>query len=216
MPTQKIYKNLDGRKNQLINWSGEQLAADPTGGDLYLGRIWYNSTSEHYKYYDGTAVQTLVTQEDLTAIGAFQGVFDASAGVPSVVLDGSAIVPGDYWRVSVAGTIAGMGAGADALEVGDLVFANVAAASAAGDFSGVQTNLDLPTNIAQVEEITVTLVANTAFDIMTPSAFTEVYNVQAFDSANEEIGLHFAGAVTAVTVEASEALVGVKVRITGK
>jgi len=38
----------------------ENLASDPTGTGLVLGRVWYNTTSKLYKVYDGTTVQSFV------------------------------------------------------------------------------------------------------------------------------------------------------------
>lgn len=214
MATENIYKHLDGQGNELRNWSLEKLAADPTGGDLYQGREWYNTTDNVIRYYDGTNIQTVATLEELTKIGTFQGVHDASGGaVPSTTLDGSAIVAGDFWRVSVAGTIVGIG-GDDALEVGDLIYALADGASTAADFTAVQVNAALSSNIGLVEEVVLSsLPANTAIAI--PTTFTNVYNVQCFNSSNEEIGLFLSGDITAPTAESSASLTNVKFRITG-
>lgn len=215
MAITQYYKTLNGNQNELVNWSGEKLAADPTGGDLYTGRMWYNTVSKKFKFYDGTAVQTIPTLEDLTAIGNFQGVHDASGGlVPSTVVDGSSIVAGDYWRVSVAGTITGIG-GDDVLEVGDLIYAIADGATLAAQFTAVQTNLALSGNLAQVEEVAIAnLAANTATAV--PTTFTDVYSMEVYNSANEKIELSEAGPSTAPTVEASEALVAITIRVVGK
>jgi len=213
MAVKAIYTHLDGQSNELRNWSGEKLAVDPTGGDLYTGRQWFNTAENKLKFYDGTAVQTVASLADITSIGQFQGTFDASAGVPSTTLDSSAIVAGDYWRVATAGTIAGIG-GDDVLEVGDLVFANVAAASAAADFAAVQANLDLPADLGQVEEVALAnLPANTATAV--PSSFTNMNVVQVFNSADEEIEVCIAGPITARTLESNQALTGLKVQVVG-
>ena len=214
MASEKYYKNLDGQGNELQNWSLEKLAADPTGGGLYQGREWYNTTDNTVKFYDGTSVQTVATLAELTKIGAFQGTHDASGGlVPVVTLDGSAISAGDYWRVSVAGTIVGIG-GDDVLEVGDLVYANIDSAAVAADFTAVQANLNLSANISQVEEVVLAaLPANTATAI--PTTFTNVYSIEAYDSANEKIELCIAGPTTAPTAESSAALTNVNFRVVG-
>lgn len=214
MANKNYYVNSLGNGNELRDWSLEKVAADFTGGDLYTGRQWYNTTTNQIKYYDGTTVQTIATLEELTKIGNFQGVHDASGGlVPSATLDGSAIVAGDFWRVSVAGTIVGIG-GDDVLEIGDLIYANVDGAAVAADFTAVQVNLNLPSNLSQVEEVTLAaLPANTVTTI--PTNFSNAYNIQAFNSANEEITLCIAGPTTAPTAEASEALTNVRFRITG-
>lgn len=55
----KIVTFLDLTTNEIRNVRLENLAADPSGGDLYEGRIWENSTSHTIKWYDGTTVKTL-------------------------------------------------------------------------------------------------------------------------------------------------------------
>lgn len=213
MAEKNIYQHLNGNGNELRNWSGEKLAADPTGGDLYAGRMWFNTTDNKLRFYDGTTVQTVVTAEDLASIGEFQGGFDASAGVPTTTLDGDTIRAGDYWRVTVPGTISGIG-GDDVLEVGDLVYALADGASTAAQFTAVQANLNLGSNLAQVEEVTIgTLPANTATAV--PTTLTNVYSIQVFDSTNMEIGVCIAGPTTAPTIESSVALTGVLVRVVG-
>lgn len=207
-----VHANFNGQEIQ--NVSIEKLAADPTGGDLYQGRVWYNTTDNVSRYYDGTSVQTFATLEDITSIGTFQGVHDASGGaVPSTTIDSSTIVAGDYWRVSVAGTIVGIG-GDDVLEVGDLIFAITDGASTAANFTAIQANLNLASNLALVEEVTLaTLAANTATAI--PTTFTNAYNIQAYDSSDMLIELCITGDVTAPMVESNVALTNVKFRVTG-
>jgi hypothetical protein len=214
MADKNVYTHLIGNKNELRDWAIENLASDPTAGGLYTGRVWFNTTDSKLRGYNGTAVVTYATLADITAIGTFQGVHNPSAGaVPSTTLDGSAIVAGDFWRVSAVGTIAGI-LGADALEIGDLIFANIAGASVAADFTAIQVNLSLPGNIGQVEEVTLaSLPANTVTAI--PTTFVNAYNVQAFNSSNEEIQLKIAGPITAPTAESNQALTNIKFRITG-
>lgn len=68
--------NIDLNGNELLNATIQLLAADPTGGDLYEGRIWFNTVSNTFKGYDGTAVVTL-------------GV--AGGGVDSLTVDDASI-----------------------------------------------------------------------------------------------------------------------------
>ncbi len=217
MAQKSFFIDLNGNGNQLINWRGENLAADPTGGDLTLGRYWYNTTDNVLKYYDGTSVQSVATLNDLADIGRLIGVVDASGGfanLPTTRPDGSAIQAGDYVRVSVAGTIVGIGAD-DNLEVGDLVFAIVDSPATAADWTAIQANLNLSGNLAQVEEVALTtLAANTATAV--PTTLTNVYSLQVFDSANEEIGVKIAGPSTAPTVESNSALSNITIRVVGQ
>lgn len=57
--------SIDMNGNEVKGLRCEILAADPTGGDLYEGRLWFNSTDNFLKYYDGT---------DVIEIGASTGV----------------------------------------------------------------------------------------------------------------------------------------------
>lgn len=72
-------------------------------------------------------------------MGTIVGAFDASAGtLPSAGSGASgAIEAGDYWRVSVAGDITGLGH----LEVGDVLVASTDGASTAADFFVIQGNI---------------------------------------------------------------------------
>jgi len=38
----------------------QQLSADPTGGDLFEGRVWENTTTHHLKMYLNGSVQTIL------------------------------------------------------------------------------------------------------------------------------------------------------------
>jgi hypothetical protein len=51
--------NIQLNGNQLLGLRLEVLAADPSGGDLYEGRLWFNSTTDYVKYYNGTDIITV-------------------------------------------------------------------------------------------------------------------------------------------------------------
>jgi hypothetical protein len=72
--------NLNG--NQLLAAKLEVLAADPAGGNLYQGRVWFNSSSGLVKYYDGTTV---------IAIGA--AVVSVTAGDGTITIGGTGTAP---------------------------------------------------------------------------------------------------------------------------
>jgi len=84
------------------------------------------------------AIKTYVDNK-ITAMGTFAGSHDASGGAfPTTGTgSGSSIVAGDYWRVSVAGTISGIGE----LEVGDVLTATVDGADEASEFFAMQGNI---------------------------------------------------------------------------
>lgn len=75
----------------------------------------------------------------ITAMGRPRGGFDASSGaVPTPTVDNEA---GDFWRITVAGTIGTM-----VLKPGDVLFASIDDAAVAGDFYAVQSNVDQATD----------------------------------------------------------------------
>lgn len=69
--------NLNLNGNQLLGLRLEVLASDPAGGGLYEGRLWFNSTDNLLKYYDGTQVVELGVAE--------------TGGVASLTVDDSSI-----------------------------------------------------------------------------------------------------------------------------
>lgn len=77
-------------------------------------------------------------EELLAAIGRWAGPIDVSTGnLPTTSVGGTAIQGGDYWRVTVAGDIVGLGH----LEIGDVLVANIDAAAVAADFFVLQGNI---------------------------------------------------------------------------
>lgn len=73
MATLPVLVNIDLNGNQILGLRLEVLASDPTGADLYEGRLWFNSADNLVKYYDGTGVVTVGT------------------GVSAVTVDGTTI-----------------------------------------------------------------------------------------------------------------------------
>ncbi len=168
------YKKTDG-KLYALGENGEEILtpyqnltsdpASPAEGDF-----WYNATDKVFRYYDGTAVQTLPTLQDFLTVGRYRGAWDATAGIPtaadSVNHPGTAIVGGDYWRVSVAGTITGLTGEAE-LEVNDLIYANVDGAATAAQFFGANTNVDINEDADQKveEKLGINLTGGTPRDV---------------------------------------------------
>lgn len=65
-----ILVHEDHAGNEIRGLRFEILAADPTGGDLYEGRAWYNSTSDQYKgYANGTVV--VLQQSGASGVSSF-------------------------------------------------------------------------------------------------------------------------------------------------
>jgi hypothetical protein len=61
-----VLVTLDLGGNQILGLRLEVLASDPTGVDLYSGRLWFNSSTNVVKYYDGTSVIPLTA--DISAV----------------------------------------------------------------------------------------------------------------------------------------------------
>jgi hypothetical protein len=63
--------NINLEENQLLNASLQQVSSDPTG---FEGQIIYNTTSNVFKYYNGTAWISLDGTGDITGVTAGNGL----------------------------------------------------------------------------------------------------------------------------------------------
>lgn len=79
----KYLDNLDIGANQLLNASLQQLASDPAG---FEGQIIYNTTSNVFKYYNGSAWIALDGTGTVASVGAGDGLVN-SGTASAVVLD---------------------------------------------------------------------------------------------------------------------------------
>jgi hypothetical protein len=82
-----------------------------------------------------TAILNLVNSI-VSSVGQFKGVFDASTGTAPT---GASIVAGDYYRVSVAGTLTGLING-PAVQVGDIIVSNISNPQGNADYFALQAN----------------------------------------------------------------------------
>lgn len=99
-----VLVNLDLNGNQILGLRTELLAADPSGGGLYEGRLWINSTSHLLKYYNGSGV---------VVIGSATGVNSLTVDNSSIENTGTAGDP--IIRVKAAGITNAMLAGSIAM-----------------------------------------------------------------------------------------------------
>jgi hypothetical protein len=212
--------NLNGQ--QIKNFVVDRLASDPgTPGEA---QMWYNDTSNKMKYQDDAGVETIATEAFVEAavqqIGQSQGAFDASPGSLPVVgdlIDGdTAIRRGDYWDISVAGTIAGIG-GADELSIGDVLkFVGTNPATPA-DWIGIQRNLnDTLLGNVKSERQTVNLVANTGLTV-SAATIADVFSVQTYNSTGQEITVQIdkTGSANQRVLTSNQSLSGVVVEFLG-
>lgn len=223
--SKKFYTDLDLNDQEIQNVSVEKLGAHPSGAGLFNGRVWQLTTTNLYYRYDGTAIQTIADRQWVTdsinALGQCQGVFSALAGsLPTAANktqgDLTSVKKGDYWVVSVAGTIAGIG-GADELSVGDIIQFFGTTPATAADWLGVERNLNdsLVGNMVG-EKQTVTLVANTPLNVNAAS-ITNVHSIQVYNSAGDEIILDIQklGGNNQRTLTSKKALANIVVEMTG-
>ena len=129
-----FYGNIDLNKNQLQNVTLHQLASAPSNPTN--GQIYFNTSTAKPMMYDGAA------WIDLTASGTIRdlvGDFSAAAGTVPTTGTGlsGAILKGDSWYITVAGTITGVEPIAN-LNVGDLLIARVDGANTGGEFFAIK------------------------------------------------------------------------------
>ena len=149
MAEENIYTHRNHQGQEIRYVSAEKLAAHPTGVDLFEGRFWQLTVDDHLYHYSGGQVRQVVNAEDLNKFGILVGGHDASGGLlptagSGVTEAGSpdlSIEAGDSWRITVAGTIAGLASGNSELAVGDVLVALADGATLAAQFMAIQVNV---------------------------------------------------------------------------
>ncbi|MCZ8355473.1 MAG: hypothetical protein O9340_12100 [Cyclobacteriaceae bacterium] len=81
----------------------------------------------------------------ITAIGRPRGVWDASNNTVPSSVDNQA---GDFWRISVGGTLDNLLSGSGIVKPGDILFADEDGATNKNQFYCIQSNVDQATNLA--------------------------------------------------------------------
>jgi len=132
----RLRRPLNFNFTQLKNACLEVLDSDPSSNDLKTGRIWLNRLQKALKWYDGDGISS---GGGSISVGVYVGDHDASSGGLPTTGNGSgnAILQGNMWMVSVAGTIDGIGF----LSIGDLLIARIDAASSSTHFIALQGKL---------------------------------------------------------------------------
>lgn len=129
MAEQEIFNNLDMNGKIIKKARLEYLSSDPSGGDLWDWRVWFNTSVGKLKYYNGTTVITVATGNNDPR--KYQGHWDASSGAFPTAGSGTggAVAAGDMWFVSADGTV-----DSHAYTKGDTIVANADGADAAAEF----------------------------------------------------------------------------------
>jgi hypothetical protein len=122
--------DANGTGNSLSNIEVADFAASALATDVATATSSQLVTGEKIKTYVDAAV---------AGLGQLVGSFDASGGLLPTTGSGlaGAIMQGDYWRISVGGTITDLGT----LEVGDALIARVNGAADPAEFFALQANL---------------------------------------------------------------------------
>ena len=209
-----FYDHLDLNKNELQAASFEKLAADPTGGDLFEGRFWLNTTDNMVKVYRNSEIKVFAFLSDILGGGAF--AHDASTGIPTTGSGPSnAIKSGDTYFITVAGTITGIG-GDDKLDVGDLLIAIADGANSAAQFIGKQRNLDDAVLVGG-EVTTVNLVAATPLTITAANFSGNILDAEVYRADDRQINVRktLGAGANQIILRSNQSLTGVSVRIIG-
>jgi len=222
---QKVYTDFDMNEQEIRNVSVEKLGAHPSGGGLFQGRIWELTTDGKVYYYDGTTIRAVASEAYVTAainqLGQIQGGFSAVAGLLPTAAnktqgDLTTIKKGDFWVITAAGTIAGIG-GSDVLSIGDLIQFFGTTPATPADWIGIQRNLD-DAAIGDVrgEKQTVSLVANTPLPV-NAATISNIHSIQVYNSAGDLLILDIQklGGNNQRTLTSKKALTNVVVEMTG-
>jgi len=212
MATKNLYVHLDGHGQELKNFSLEKFTtaelAALSGTALFDGRFAYDTTKNQIVHYDGSAWRTISNSSDSNKFGSLIGSLDASGGLPDGTTAGqvgsgvdelgaplttsASLQKGDFWIISVNGTIAGI-TGHDELSVGDILMCTVDGSTTASEWAGIQMNLqDPPVGTIFDATKTAALIAATPLSFAaemaatTPLAMATIKSVQVIDNANGE------------------------------
>lgn len=188
-------------KTDLLFSSSETFQMPPTGGTLSKA-----SDITDLKGGVPSAGDTLNKLYNLiVGIGQFAGGHDASGGTLPTTGTGAsgAIDKSDFWKVTVAGTIPGLGV----LKPGDVIYASIANASVAADFFAVENNQDQATSsVLGLVKLYTDLLASNADGSVTQSVlvteFAKYLDKTITRSANSVLAGPSSGSAAAPTFRA--------------
>ena len=188
MAEKQKYVDLNMNQQEIKNVSLEKLATDPTGPGLYEGRFWENTTEDRMKAYLGGAIRVIPHFNEVNDIGIYGGTHDASTGIPSTNPNrpDTTIRAGDWFLVSVAGTIAGI-QGMDQLSPGDILKALADSPAAAADFVGINQNIDDSLSSFTEEVAVASLPANTPTNVVFSNFTGRITSWKVLNNSGQEI-----------------------------
>ena len=137
MAKKDVLVHLDLNQNELRKFTCEKVAADPTP---FEGQIWENTTEKRLKVYLNGTIQTIAHLSDVTSAVKFKGGYDAATNTPDLDTAPTGVLTGDLYYVTVAGNFF-----TEAVEVGDVIIANIDSAAVLADWTIVQANIGAAT-----------------------------------------------------------------------
>jgi len=159
MASKDIRVDINLHHNKLVNAAWPSLAAEAP--NAVAGEMHFNTGDEHLHVKATNGDDKVIAYlDDIAERMRHLGPLDASAAIPTVAptpdIDGStSIQAGDFWRVTVAGTLTGVASGSGEVTPGDLVIALVDNPTTNGDYYTIEQNMDV-VNPVTSEAITIT------------------------------------------------------------
>lgn len=163
--------DIDLTNNQLLQARFENLATDPTG---VTGRVYYNTTINKIKYFNGTVWLALVNEDDLAGLGNSvtgglinKGGYDANTNTPNLdVTPIAGIKNGWTYVITANGNFF-----AEAVQVGDMIIAKQDDPTTLAHWTTVNKNIPDIVNASETErgiiEISTTAEASAGTDDLT-------------------------------------------------
>lgn len=179
MADQVMYNHIEMNRKTLKNTGPERLSADPSGGDLWEGRRWYNTTDHVERFYNGTSVVTVTTGSVATSL-KFMGAISGNTSYNGLTGSGvsAAIVAGDAWLATATLTFTYGDSSTVTLHAGDQLVALVANADDPADFwINHGEVLDLSPYAKVETQSSIDLVEDTEYTV-TAATLTVVKDVQ--------------------------------------
>jgi hypothetical protein len=140
--SKQFLTDINLSQNELQNAVIQKLASDPVSP--VDGQIWYNTTDNRFKRYDGTTIQVIAELRDVAGLLDYKGGYDAATNTPNLdsTPPAGTIFKGDTYTVTVLGTFY-----TEEVEIGDMLIAEVDDPASLDDWTRVQFNL--PTTVTK-------------------------------------------------------------------
>lgn len=164
MNSEQFLSDIDLNNNQLLKSRFENLASDPTG---VTGRIYFNTTINKPKYFNGSVWLALVNEDDLSGLGNSvtgglinKGGYDANTNTPNLDVTPIAGIKNGWTYVITAGG----NFFAEAVQVGDMIIAKQDNPTTLAHWTTVNKNIPDIVNASETERGIIQIVTNAEVD----------------------------------------------------